>query len=207
MSPLILVDGSAYLFRAYHAIPNLTNKKGFPTSAIFGVLNMLKKLKEEYDAHDILVVFDTKGKNFRHELYPDYKANRLVMPEDLAVQIEPLHQLINLLGFPLYMKSGLEADDIIGTLAKKFAAEQRETLIISSDKDLTQLLGPKVRMFDPMKNVEINDTYLIEKIGVPSTKVIDFLSLTGDTSDNIPGIPGVGPKTAAKWINEFGSLD
>lgn len=207
MSPLILVDGSAYLFRAYHALPNLTNKKGFPTSAIFGVLNMLKKLKEEYHAHDILVVFDAKGKNFRHELYPQYKANRLSMPEDLAVQIEPLHHLIKLLGFPLYLKSGVEADDVIGTLAKDFAKKSQEVLIISSDKDLTQLLSPYIRMFDPMKNVEINDAYLLEKLGVSSKQIIDYLSLIGDTSDNVPGIPGVGPKTAAKWLNEYGSLD
>lgn len=207
MSPVLLVDGSAYLFRAYHALPNLTNKKGFPTSAIFGVLNMLKKLKEEYHAHDILVIFDSKGKNFRHELYPQYKANRLVMPEDLSVQIEPLHHLIKLLGFPLYLKSGLEADDIIGTLALQFSGAGREVMIISSDKDLTQLLGAHIRIFDPMKNVEINDAYLIEKLGVPSAKIIDFLTLTGDSSDNVPGIPGVGPKTAAKWLNEFGSLD
>lgn len=167
---------------------------------------MLKKLKEDFQPQEILVVFDAKGKNFRHELYPAYKANRLTMPEDLAMQIEPLHQLISLLGFPLYLKADVEADDVIGTLAYRYAAAKREVLIISSDKDLAQLLRPHIRMNDRMKNVDIDDAYLIEKFGVASAKIIDFLTLTGDSSDNIPGIPGVGPKTAAKWLNEFGSL-
>lgn len=205
-SPIILIDGSSYLFRAYHALPHLTNKKGFPTSAIFGVLNMLKRLKEDFKPEEILVVFDTKGKNFRHVLYPEYKANRLAMPEDLAVQIAPLHTLIQLLGFPLYMQSGVEADDVIGTLAVHFSQQNRSTLIISSDKDFAQLLAPNIKIIDTMKNIEINDAYLLEKFGIPSRLVIDFLSLTGDSSDNIPGIPSVGPKTAAKWLNEFGSL-
>ena len=205
--PLLLVDGSSYLFRAYHALPHFTNKKGFPTGAIFGVLNMLRKLKEDFSDHaEILIVFDAKGKNFRHELYPQYKANRSAMAEDLAVQIAPLHQLIELLGFPLYQKSGVEADDVIGSLATQYAMQNKEVLIISGDKDLAQLLGPHVRIIDTMKNVEINNAHLIEKFGVSSDKIIDLLSLTGDTSDNVPGIPGVGPKTAAKWLNEFGSL-
>ncbi len=207
MAPILLVDGSAYLFRAYHALPNLTNKKGFPTSAIFGVLNMLRKLKEQFNPEEILVVFDAKGKNFRHELYPLYKANRLAMPEDLAVQIEPLHRLIQLLGFPLYLKSGVEADDVLGTLATRYAREGRQVLIISSDKDLAQLLAPLIGIHDQMKNTDITNEYLIEKFGVPAAQLIDFLALTGDTSDNVPGVPGVGPKTAAKWLNEFGSLD
>ncbi|MCX7122229.1 MAG: DNA polymerase I [Gammaproteobacteria bacterium] len=205
--PLLLVDGSSYLFRAYHALPNFTNKKGFPTGAIFGVLNMLRKLKEDFADHsEILIVFDAKGKNFRHALYPEYKANRSAMAEDLAVQIQPLHQLIELLGFPLYQKSGVEADDVIGSLATQYAIQNKEVLIISGDKDLAQLLGPHVRIIDTMKNIEINDAHLLEKFGVCSDKIIDLLSLTGDTSDNVPGIPGVGPKTAAKWLNEYGSL-
>ncbi len=205
--PLILVDASSYLFRAYHALPNLTNKKGFPTGAIFGVLSMLKKLRVDFPSPQILIVFDAKGKNFRHALYPDYKANRGAMPDDLAQQIAPLHQLIQLLGFPLYLHEGVEADDVIGALAYREAAQQRDVLIISPDKDLAQLLRPHVRIRDTMKNVDIDDAYLMEKFGIPASKMIDFLTLTGDTSDNIPGIPGVGPKTAAKWLMEYGSLD
>jgi DNA polymerase I len=204
--PLILVDGSAYLFRAYHALPNLTNKKGFPTSALFGVLNMLKKLKEDFTPEKILIVFDAKGKNFRHELYTEYKANRLAMPEDLGVQIEPLMELIQLTGFPLYRHSGVEADDVIGTLAVA-AAHQEEVLIISSDKDLAQLIAPNIKIFDTMKNVAIDDQYLHNKLGIRPDQVVDFLALTGDTSDNIPGLPGVGPKTAAKWLQEYQTLD
>lgn len=204
--PLILVDGSAYLFRAYHALPNLTNKKGFPTSALFGVLNMLKKLKEDFQPEKILIVFDAKGKNFRHELYPEYKANRLAMPEDLGVQIEPLMELIQLMGFPLYRHRGVEADDVIGTLAKQAQARQEEVLIISSDKDLAQLISPRIKIFDTMKNVAIDEKYLQNKLGISPDQVIDFLALTGDASDNIPGLQGVGPKTAAKWLNEYQSL-
>ena len=205
--PFLLVDGSSYLFRAYHALPHFTNKKGFPTGAIFGVLNMLRKLKEDFKDHaEVLIVFDAKGKNFRHELYPQYKANRSAMAEDLAVQIEPLHQLIELLGFPLYKKSGVEADDVIGTLATRYAEQKKEVLIISGDKDLAQLLSPHIRIIDTMKNIEINDAHLVEKFGVSSNQIIDLLSLTGDSSDNVPGIPGVGPKTAAKWLHEYGSL-
>ncbi len=205
--PFLLVDGSSYLFRAYHALPHFTNKKGFPTGAIFGVLNMLRKLKEDFADHaEILIVFDAKGKNFRHELYPEYKANRSAMAEDLAVQIAPLHQLIQLLGFPLYQKTGVEADDVIGTLATRYAAAGKEVLIISGDKDLAQLLQPSIRIIDTMKNTEINDAHLLEKFGVTADKIIDLLALTGDTSDNVPGVPGVGPKTAAKWLNEYGSL-
>ncbi len=205
--PLLLVDGSSYLFRAYHALPHLTNKNGFPTGAIFGVLNMLRKLREEFAHDEILIVFDAKGKNFRHELYPEYKANRSAMSEDLAVQIGPLFELIQLLGFPLYQKTGVEADDVIGSLATKYAAVNKEVLIISGDKDLSQLLQPHVRIVDTMKNIEIDEAYLREKFGVSAAQIIDLLTLTGDSSDNIPGVPGVGPKTAAKWLNEYGSLD
>jgi DNA polymerase-1 len=203
----ILVDGSAYLFRAYHALPSLTNKKGFPTSAIFGVLNMLKKLKEEFAPEKILIVFDAKGKNFRHQLYPDYKANRLAMPEDLGIQIEPLLELIKLMGYPLYRHTGVEADDVIGTLAIRAKKHHEEVLIISSDKDLTQLLTVGINIFDPMKNIAIDQKYLQEKLGVLPEQIIDFLALTGDSSDNIPGLPGVGPKTAAKWLQQYQDLD
>lgn len=205
--PLLLVDGSAYLFRAYHALPNLTNKKGFPTNAIFGVLSMLKKLKEDFKPEQVLIVFDSKGKNFRHEIYTEYKANRLAMPEDLGVQIEPLMELIELMGFPLYRHAGVEADDVIGTLATQAKQRQQEVLIISSDKDLAQLITPTIKIFDPMKGVNIDAQYLHNKLGIQPEQMVDFLALTGDTSDNIPGLPGVGPKTAAKWLNEYQNLD
>ena len=204
---LILVDGSAYLFRAYHALPHLTNKEGFPTSALFGVLNMLKKLHEDFKPERILIVFDMKGKNFRHHLYADYKANRSAMPEDLAVQIEPLIELIQLLGFPLYRHAGVEADDVIGSLARQAVARNETILIISSDKDLAQLLEPKISIFDPMKNIHIDATYLQNKLEILPNQMVDFLALTGDSSDNIPGLPGVGPKTAAKWLKQYQNLD
>lgn len=204
---LILVDGSAYLFRAYHALPHLTNKQGFPTSVLYGVSTMLKKLKEDFKPEQILIVFDAKGKNFRHEMYADYKANRTAMPEDLGIQIEPLMELIEMMGFPLYRHTGVEADDVIGTLAHHALKRNEETLIISGDKDLAQLLQPGVKIFDPMKNADINKAYLKEKSGINPEQVIDFLALTGDTSDNIPGLPGVGPKTAAKWLEKYHTLD
>jgi DNA polymerase-1 len=205
--PLILVDGSAYLFRAYHALPNLTNKQGFPTSALFGVLNMLKKLKEDFKPEDILIIFDAKGKNFRHDLYPEYKANRSAMPEDLAVQIEPLMELIQCLGFPLYRHSGVEADDVIGSLATQMQQQHQDVLIISSDKDLAQLIRPGITIFDTMKNIPIDEKHLQEKLGIRPEQMVDFLALTGDTSDNIPGLQGVGPKTAAKWLQEYQTLE
>lgn len=206
MSQLLLIDGSGYLFRAYHALPHLTNRAGFPTGALFGVLSMLKKLREDFAPERALIVFDAKGPNFRHRLYPAYKAHRLVMPEDLARQIPPLHEMISHFGFPLYSKPGVEADDIIGTLAKRHAALGEDVLILSSDKDLTQLLAPHIRIHDPLKNFELDDAYLLQKFGIPAAKMLDFLSLTGDSSDNIPGLPGVGPKTASAWLSTYGSL-
>ena len=206
--PLILVDGSSYLFRAYHALPpTLTNDEGHPTNAMLGVLNMLRRLLKDHDPQYCVVVFDSKGKNFRHALYPEYKANRAAMPEDLAVQIEPLHEMIKLMGFPLIKQTGIEADDIIGTLTHQAINHGQTVLISTGDKDITQLIHDQVHIVDTMKDTIMDTAYVQEKFGVKPQQMIDFLALVGDTSDNIPGVPKVGPKTAAKWLNQYGTLD
>lgn len=205
--PLILVDGSSYLFRAFYALPNLSNRAGHPTGAILGVLNMLKRLRQQYDPEYAVVVFDSKSKNFRHELFPEYKANRAAMPDDLRPQIAPLQEMIRLLGFPLLVIDGVEADDVIGTLATEAVKHGKSVLISTGDKDMAQLIHEHVTIVDTMKNAKIDRAYVIEKFGVPPELIVDFLTLTGDTSDNIPGVPGVGPKTAAKWLNQYGNLD
>ena len=206
-SPLILVDGSSYLYRAFHAMPNFQTSKGMHTGAIYGVVNMLRKLLQDYQPHQMVVVFDAKGKTFRNDLYADYKANRPPMPDELRTQIEPLHQLIDALGIPRIVIEGVEADDVIGTLATQAGENQRDTLISTSDKDMAQLVNEHVRLIDTMKDVVMDRDGVIEKFGIPPEKIIDYLSLMGDKSDNIPGVPKVGPKTAVKWLNEYGSLD
>ena len=204
---LILVDGSSYLFRAFHALPPLTNSKGVPTGAVYGVLNMLRKLKQDYDPAYMAVVFDPKGKTFRNDLYPEYKANRGAMPEDLQVQIAPLHDAIRALGLPLVVVDGVEADDVIGTLALQAKAEGLQVVISTGDKDMAQLVGDGVELVNTMSNKTLDRAAVVEKFGVPPERIIDYLALMGDTVDNIPGVPGVGPKTAAKWLNEYGTLD
>ncbi len=205
--PLILVDGSSYLYRAFHALPALANSKGFPTGAIYGVVNMLRKLQADYQPQYMAVVFDAKGKTFRDEIFPAYKAHRPEMPNDLVLQIEPLHTLIQAMGLPLVMIEGVEADDVIGTLAKTAAEKEQPVLISTGDKDLAQLVNEKVTLVNTMTNTILNPEKVLEKFGVPPEKIIDYLALIGDTSDNIPGVPQVGPKTAAKWLREYGSLD
>ena len=204
---LVLVDGSYYIFRAYHAIGNLKTSKGEPSGAIYGVINSLKKLLNDFDPDYIGVVFDAKGKNFRNDLYPDYKANRPPMPEDLANQIKPIHDIVQALGLPMLVIDGVEADDVIGTLAKQAEARQIDTIISSGDKDLAQLVNDHTRMFNAMHNGIIDRDGVIKKFGVTPEQIIDYLTLVGDSVDNIPGVPKVGPKTAAKWLNEYGSLD
>lgn len=206
-SPLILVDGSSYLFRAYHALPPLTNSKGNPTGAIYGVLNMLKKLLRDYEPEHIAVVFDPKGKTFRHKMFPAYKANREAMPDELRDQIKPLFDAINALGLPLVIEEGVEADDVIGTLAKRMTKQGKDVLISTGDKDMAQLVNQQVTLVNTMTNKKLDPVGVKEKFGVPPNRIIDYLALMGDTSDNIPGIPSVGPKTAEKWIAEYGSLD
>jgi DNA polymerase-1 len=204
---LVLVDGSSYLFRAYHALPLLTNSKGEYTNAILGVTNMLKKLVATYPEAYFGVIFDAPGKTFRNDLYPEYKANRASMPEELREQIKPLHALIKAMGLPLVMEVGVEADDVIGTLAQQAQAAGLKVIISTGDKDIAQLVTDKISLINTMNNQWLDQQGVIDKFGVPAERIIDYLALMGDSSDNIPGVPKVGPKTAAKWLNEFGSLD
>ncbi|WP_192483272.1 MULTISPECIES: DNA polymerase I [Cysteiniphilum] len=203
---IVLVDGSSYLFRAFHALPQLTNRQGEPTGAIFGVINMLKKLPKQLNTDHIAVVFDAKGKNFRHDLYPEYKANRKAMADELRVQISPVHEMVQKLGFPLIVIDAVEADDVIGTLAKRFAKEGYEVVISTGDKDMAQLVDGHITLMDTMKNEITDREKVIAKFGVTPEQIIDYLALMGDTSDNIPGVPKVGPKTAVKWLAEYQSL-
>jgi DNA polymerase-1 len=205
--PFVLVDGSSYLYRAFHALPPLTNSRGEPTGAVYGVANMLRKLLQDYTPEHVAVVFDARGKTFRDELFAEYKAHRPPMPDELSAQIEPLHALVRAMGLPLLQVSGVEADDVIGTLARQAAGEGRHTLISTGDKDMAQLVDGHVTLINTMSNTILDPAGVVEKFGVPPERIIDYLALVGDTSDNIPGVPKVGPKTAAKWLNEYGSLD
>jgi len=205
--PLILVDGSSYLFRAYHALPPLTTTEGHPTGAIRGVIAMLRKLAKDYPGSAIAVIFDPKGKTFRDDLYPEYKANRPAMEDDMRVQIQPIHEIIRAMGIPLLVVEGVEADDVIGTLAFQATAARQDTVISTSDKDMAQLVSPHVTLVNTMSETTMDRDGVIEKFGVPPELIIDYLALMGDSSDNIPGVPKVGPKTAAKWLNLYGSLD
>ena len=203
---LLLVDGSSYLYRAYHALPDLTSPSGQPTGAIYGVLTMLQKLIKEEQPDYLAVIFDRPEKTFRHELFPEYKANRQTTPEDLISQIEPLHRLIKDLGLPLIAKAGVEADDIIGTLAIAAEKNQISVLIATGDKDMAQLVSNNIFMIDSMKEVRLGPNEVKEKFGIGPELIIDYLTLAGDASDNIPGVEKVGPKTAIKWLSEYGSL-
>jgi DNA polymerase-1 len=205
--PLVLVDGSSYLFRAYHALPALTTSDKKPTGAIKGVIAMLKRLAKDYEGSPIAVVFDAKGRSFRNELYPAYKANRPPMPDELRQQIAPIHDIIRALGLPLLIIDGVEADDVIGTLAREATETKRDVVISTSDKDIAQLVSDHVTLVNTMTDTRLDRAGVVEKFGVPPELMIDYLALTGDTSDNIPGVAGVGPKTAAKWLTEYGSLE
>jgi DNA polymerase-1 len=205
--PLILVDGSGYLFRAYHALPKLTNSKGEPTGALVGVLSMLRKLIETERPDYIGVVFDAPGKTFRDDLYPAYKAQRPPMPDDLREQIQPLQEIIRAMGLPLLVIPDVEADDVIGTLATRAAGEGIQTLVSTADKDMAQLVGDHVTLVNTMTDTLLDRDGVIAKFGVPPERIVDFLSLMGDATDNIPGVAKCGPKTAAKWIQDYGDLD
>jgi len=205
--PLILVDGSSYLFRAYHALPPLTNSRGEPTGAVVGVVNMLRKLIEQHHPERMAVVFDAAGKTFRDDLYPEYKAHRPPMPDDLRAQIEPLHAVIRAMGIPLIVEEGVEADDVIGTLATRAAAQGIPTLVSTSDKDLAQLVNEHITLVNTMTDTLLDHDGVIEKFGVTPEQMIDFLTLVGDSVDNIPGVPKCGPKTAAKWLAAYEDLD
>jgi DNA polymerase-1 len=210
MPTLLLVDGSSYLYRAFHAMPDLRNTLGEPTGAIYGVLNMLRRLDSDHKAHDIaykVCVFDAKGKTFRDDWYPEYKANRPSMPDDLVRQIEPIHNGVAALGWPILMVDGVEADDVIGTLARQAAAQGIKVIVSTGDKDLAQLVNPLITLVNTMSNEKLDEAGVLAKFGVPPDRFIDYLTLVGDTVDNVPGVAKVGPKTAVKWLTQFGSLD
>ena len=204
--PIILVDGSSYLYRAYHALPPLENSKKQPTGAIKGVISMIKKILIDHPDSDLAVVFDAKGKTFRHEIYPEYKANRPPMPEDLVSQIEPIHKIIELMGIKLIMISGVEADDVIGTLAEQARKKKLDTVISTGDKDMTQLVCENVSVVNTMTGELLNESGVKKKFGVPPEHITDYLALIGDKSDNVPGVEKVGPKTAVKWLDEYTNL-
>ena len=206
-SPLVLVDGSSYLYRAYHALPPLTNSKGEPTGAVYGVANMLRKLLREVKPERMAVVFDAPGKTFRDAMFEAYKANRPPMPDDLAAQLPVLMELVEAMGLPLLQVPGVEADDVIGTLAREAAARGEDVLISTGDKDMAQLVDGHITLVNTMTDTVLDREGVIEKFGVPPERIVDWLALVGDTSDNIPGVPKVGPKTATKWLQQYGSLD
>ena len=205
--PLVLVDGSSYLYRAFFGLPPLTSPDGEPTGAIYGVANMLKKLMEEFTPEHVAVVFDASGKTFRDEIFEEYKANRPPMPDDLRAQVEPLDELVEALGFPVLKVSGVEADDVIGTLARQGAKQGMAVLISTGDKDMAQLVDAKVTLINTMTDTHLDRDGVKQKFEVWPEQIIDYLALVGDSSDNIPGVPGVGPKTAAPLLNHFGTLE
>src|SRR3990170_7397056 len=208
-STLLLVDGSSYLYRAFHALPDLRSPDGFPTGAIHGIVGMMNWLREKIPCEHAACVFDAKGKTFRDDWYADYKATRKAMPEDLALQIDPIHEVVKLLGWPVLEIPGIEADDAIGTIACMAAKAGHKVVISTGDKDLAQLVTPHVTLINTMsKPPEVLDVDgVIAKFGVPPERIVDYLTLIGDTVDNVPGVDKVGPKTAAKWIAEHGSLE
>lgn len=207
LADCILIDGSSYLYRAFHALPPLTTSKGQPTGAIKGVVNMLRSLRKQYPHSAMAVVFDPKGDTFRNAMYADYKANRPPMPDDLRAQIQPLHAIIRAMGLPLLIVDGVEADDVIGTLAMQARSQQQEVLISTGDKDMAQLVGPHVTLVNTMTNTVLDRDGVIEKFGIAPEQIVDYLALMGDKVDNIPGVEKCGPKTAVKWLQEYGSLE
>jgi len=213
---LLLVDGSSYLYRAFHGLPDLRNQAGEPTGAIYGMVGMLRRLRTDRKLNEGAefgaVVFDAPGKTFRDEMYPEYKANRSSMPDDLRSQIPIIHEIVKAMGWPLVMIEGVEADDVIGTLAHNATKAKMRTLVSTGDKDMAQLVDERVTLFNTMTrdNAEperLNPETVLAKFGVPPDRIIDYLALMGDTVDNVPGVEKCGPKTAVKWINQFGSLD
>src|SRR5271154_3764513 len=204
---LILVDGSGYLYRAFHALPPLTTSRGEPTGAVLGVLNMLNKMIKEEAPDRIAVVFDAPGRTFRDDLFDQYKAHRAPMPDDLRSQVQPLLEAVAAMGLPLLRVTGVEADDVIGTLARQGAESGYDVLISTGDKDMAQLVGPRVGLINTMFNTRLDRDGVKAKFDVFPEQIADYLALVGDTSDNIPGITGVGAKTAAKWLKQYQTLD
>ncbi len=205
--PLVLVDGSSYLYRAFHAMPSLTNSRGKATGATYGVINMLRRLLNDYDPQHVAVVFDAKGKTFRDDLFAEYKAHRPPMPDELRSQIESIHAMVEAMGLPLLMVEGVEADDVIGTLAKQAERQGMDVLISTGDKDIAQLVSKHTTLVNTMTETVMDEAGVEEKFGVRPEQIIDYLALIGDTSDNVPGVPKVGPKTAVKWLMQYGALD
>ncbi|NOQ62970.1 MAG: DNA polymerase I [Methyloprofundus sp.] len=204
---LLLIDGSSFLFRAYHAVPPLNNAQGMPVNAVFGVANMLRRLMKDHQTDYFTVVFDAPGGTFRNELYSEYKAHRPPMPDDLRVQIEPLHDLIRAMGLPLIMETGVEADDVLGALAQYAVAEGYRVVISTGDKDMAQLVNEHITLENTMSNTTMDEQGVLDKFGVTPAQIIDYLALMGDSADNIPGVPKVGPKTAAKWLGKYQTLE
>src|ERR1700675_1159236 len=207
MPTLYLVDGSSYLYRAFHALPDLRTSRGEPTGAIRGVLAMLRRLVEDGNPEYFAVVFDAPGKTFRDDWYPQYKANRSPMPDDLAAQIAPLHELIRAHGWPLLMIEGVEADDVIGTLVRRGEPRGIDSVISTGDKDLAQLVTARVTLVNTMSNEMLDEAGVAAKFGVRADQLLDLFTLTGDAIDNVPGVAKVGPKTAAKWLAQYGTLE
>tara|TARA_B110000259_G_scaffold37696_1_gene42726 strand:+ start:4330 stop:7062 length:2733 start_codon:yes stop_codon:yes gene_type:complete len=207
MKTLLLVDGSSYLYRAFHALPELKNKDNHPTGVIYGVLNMLRLTHSQFPSDYSVCIFDAKGKTFRNDIYSDYKANRPKMPEELAIQIEPLKKAITAMGWPMMIKDSVEADDVIGTLSKQANAKKIKVIISTGDKDLAQLVNNDTKLINTMTNEELDIDGVQNKFGVPPSSIIDYLTIIGDKADNVPGIEKVGPKTALKWLNEYKSLE
>jgi len=204
---LLLIDGSSYLYRAYHAMPDLRGPDGFPTGAIHGMVAMLKRALQDVQPEHAACVFDAKGDTFRNAWYPEYKAQRAPMPEDLVKQIEPIHEVVKLLGWPVLVPPGIEADDAIGTLARLAAASGHEVIISTGDKDLAQLVNEHVTLINTMSNERLDIAGVLAKFGVPPDRIVDYLTLIGDTVDNVPGVSKCGPKTALKWLTAYDTLD
>ena len=207
MKTLLLVDGSSYLYRAYHALPDLRTSNGEPTGAIRGFIGMLRVLRQQVPADYLACVFDAKGKTFRDDLYAEYKANRTAMPDDLTLQIGPIHDAVRALGWPVVEIEGIEADDVIATLARQASDAELATVVSTSDKDLAQLVNERVTLVNTMSNERLDVAGVHTKFGVPPERIVDYLTLVGDSVDNVPGVDKVGPKTACKLINQYGSLE
>ena len=205
--PLLLIDGSSYLFRAFHAMPDLQTRDGTHTGAIRGVIAMLRRLAKDYPGSPVAVVFDAKGKTFRNAMYAEYKANRPPMDDRLRQQIPPIHEMVEAMGMPLLVVPGVEADDVIGTLALQATKAKRHTVISTGDKDMAQLVTKYVSLVNTMTDTAMDEAGVVDKFGVRPDQIIDYLALMGDTADNIPGVPKVGPKTAAKWLGMYDTLD
>lgn len=204
---LILVDGSSFLYRAYHGVPPVYSPTGIPVNAVHGVIMMLRKLIKNHPVDHICVIFDAPGKNFRHDLYEQYKANRPVMPDNLIVQVEPLYSVIRAMGLPVIVEKGVEADDVIGALAQYADSQGYNVIIVTGDKDMAQLVTENITLENTMTNTSMTIQGVFEKFGVMPELIIDYLALMGDKTDNIPGVPKVGPKTAVKWLGQYGSLE